>query len=184
MRLFCGLDLAPEIIRALGNLIGKLRPAAQINWSPVENLHITTKFIGEWPAARIEEVKHALAGLAARAPVPIEVRGLGWFPNPHAPRVLWAALKAPPALAGLARDTDEALAPLGIPRETRPFSAHLTLARIKSPVPLAGLRQRIATLETVDFGAFTAPAFYLYESDRRPQGSVYTKLAEFPFHNQ
>lgn len=181
MRLFCGLDLAPEVTRALAGLIDRLRPAARINWSPAGNLHITTKFIGEWPAGRLEELKRALSGIEARSPIPIDVRGLGWFPNPHSPRVLWAAVSAPPALAELARATDDALEPLGVPRETRPFSAHLTLARIKSPAPLAELRRRIAGLETVEFGAFTARAFYLYESDRRPQGSVYTRLAEFPF---
>ena len=32
-----------------------------------------------------------------------------------------------------------------------------------------------------DFGRFTASAFFLYRSQLRPTGSVYTKLAEFPF---
>ena len=179
MRLFCGIDLPGGIIDSLGTLTKKLRPAVRINWSPVENLHITTKFIGDWPPERLEELKQALAPLAGRGAIPIEVRGLGWFPNPHEPRVFWAAVKAPPALAELARGTDAALKAIGVPAETRPFSPHLTLARIKAPVPLAELRQRIAQLESTEFGTFTAGAFHLYSSDRRPEGSVYTKLAEF-----
>ncbi len=182
MRLFCGLDLAPGVTSALADLVRKLRPAARIHWSPVENLHLTTKFIGEWSAERLDEMKQALAPLAVRDPIPIEIRGLGWFPNPHAPRVFWAGVKAPPALAELARETDAALRTLGVPAENRPFSPHLTLARIKSPVPLVGLRQRIAAIESTEFGAFTAGAFCLYLSELNPGGSVYTKLAEFCFN--
>ena len=180
MRLFCGIDLTPDVVRALGDLVRMLRPAARINWSPVENLHITTKFIGEWPAERLEELGKTLAPLAAHPPIPIEVRGLGWFPNPHSPRIFWAGVKAPPALAELARKTDAALGAIGIPVETRPFSPHLTLARIKSPVPLVELRRHVAALDSTEFGAFTAQAFHLYLSERHPSGSVYTKLAEFP----
>ena len=39
---------------------GAWKPLARINWSPVDNLHITTKFIGEWPEARLDEIKRAL----------------------------------------------------------------------------------------------------------------------------
>ena len=182
MRLFCGFDLASDVTRALGDLVNRLRPAARINWIPVENLHLTTKFIGEWPPERLEEITRALAPLAARAPLRIDIRGLGWFPNPHSPRIFWAGVKAPPDLEELARATDAALAAIGVPPETRPFSPHLTLARIKSPVPLSEMLQRIARLESTDFGSFTAGAFYLYRSERGPGGSVYTKLAEFPLN--
>ncbi len=182
MRLFCGLDLDPGVIRALDGLVRRLRPAARINWSRIENLHLTTKFIGEWPAGRLEELKRALETLTVGAPIEIVVRGLGWFPNPHLPRVFWAGVKAPPSLAELARATDAALGRLGVATETRPFSPHLTLARIKSPVPLTALQQRIATLESIEFGAFVAGAFHLYLSELRPEGSLYTKLATYPFH--
>jgi 2'-5' RNA ligase len=180
MRLFCALDLPRDVTRALGDVQRSLGPAARIQWSPVDNLHLTTKFIGEWPGERLEELRRALEPLAAREPIPIRVRGLGWFPNPHHPRVFWAGVQAPAALAELARATDAALCAIGVAAETRPFSPHLTLARIKTPVPLAELQRRIAALESVEFGGFTADVFYLYRSDRGPAGSVYTKLAEFP----
>jgi len=181
MRLFTGIDLPAEVVRNLSKLLDALRPKAKIKWSPPENLHITTKFIGEWPAERLEELSGALGGLPDRAPIDIAVRGLGWFPNPHAPRVFWAAVKAGPELAALARETEDALAPLGVAVESRGFSPHLTLARIKEPAPLGGLRQAIAALSSDEFGSFTADRFYLYRSERGPGGSVYTKLAEYPF---
>jgi 2'-5' RNA ligase len=180
MRLFTAIDLPDEVLNKLIALLEALKPTARIKWSPSSNLHITTKFIGEWPEDRLHELKQALSTLAARAPFPIEIRNLGFFPNPHSPRVFFAGIEAPPALADLARDTDRALAPLGIAAEKRPYSPHLTLARIKEPVPLQKLRQSIANLPSLDFGSFQADRFYLYLSRLRSSGSVYTKLSEFP----
>jgi 2'-5' RNA ligase len=181
MRLFIAIDIPPEVVSRLGRLIAQLRPTARINWSRPENLHITTKFVGEWPEERLAEMRDALGRLPAREPIPIDVRGVGFFPNPHSPRVFWAAVRAPAALADLARQTDEAVGALGVPRENRPFSAHLTLARIKEPVPLNALRQAIADAPSLEFGTFTADRFFLYRSQPNPKGSVYTKLSEFPF---
>jgi 2'-5' RNA ligase len=181
MRLFAGIDLPSDVVRNLSRLVDTLRPKAKIKWSPPQNLHITTKFIGEWPEDRLEELTAALSELPAREPINIAVRGLGWFPNPHAPRVFWAAVKAGAELAALARETEDALARLGVAKEPRGFSPHLTLARIKEPVALAGLRQAVAALDSDEFGAFTADRFFLYRSEREPGGSVYTKLAEYPF---
>ncbi len=181
MRLFTAIELPRDVTGALARLIERLRPAARIKWSEPSNLHITTKFIGEWPQERLEELSAVFQALPARPPIRIEVRGLGFFPNPHAPRVFWAAVHAGTELAALARATGEALAGLGVAPEERPFSPHLTLARIKEPVPLQTLRQVIASTPTADFGAFTADRFHLYSSHLDPAGSVYTKLSDYAF---
>jgi 2'-5' RNA ligase len=141
-------------------------------------MHITTKFIGEWPEARIEEMKAALAAVEPRTPIDVHVHRVGFFPNPHAPRVFWCGIEAP-GLDALAAATDRATAALGVPAETRPFSPHLTLARIKERLELQPLREAIAALPALEFGRFQAARFFLYESKLRPAGSVYTKLAEF-----
>jgi 2'-5' RNA ligase len=180
MRLFTGIDLPAEIKQRLDALIKHLRNYAQINWSPAANLHVTTKFIGEWPPERLDEVAAALRTVTAPSRIDIDIHGLGWFPNPHNPRVFWAAVHASPSLAELAQATDEALHGLGVELETRPYSPHLTLARIKGPSPLTALRQAIAKLESVDFGAFTPSNFHLYRSQPGSGGSVYTKLFDFP----
>jgi 2'-5' RNA ligase len=181
MRLFTAIDLPDEVVAALGRLIGQLRPSARIKWSPEENLHITTKFVGEWPDEQVDALQAALASLAPREPIPIEIRGVGFFPNPHSPRVFWAAVHAPAALAELARETENALERIGVAAGNRPFSPHLTLARIKEPVPLQPLRQAVAELPSVEFGTFMADRFYLYRSKLTPAGSVYTKLSDFSF---
>jgi 2'-5' RNA ligase len=183
MRLFTGLDLPDEVVRTLRKLLDDLQPTARINWSPPENLHITTKFIGEWPEGRLDELKGALAALRPRGPIPVHIQKVGFFPNPHAPRVFWCGIDAP-GLDALAADTDRATTALGIPAENRPFSPHLTLARIKERLNLQPLREAVAALPSLDFGQFVVDRFFLYQSRLSPKGSVYTKLAECKFSDQ
>jgi len=180
MRLFTGIDLPESVAAALTGLLDRLRPTAHLRWTPPYNLHLTTKFIGGWEESRLEELIEHLRPLARRPAVPVHVEGIGWFPNPHNPRVLWTGIKAGPELAKLASDTDESLGALGVPRETKKYSPHLTLARITDAVPLGPLRQAIAQLPSVDFGSFSIDRFFLYSSKTGPSGSIYTKLAEFP----
>jgi RNA 2',3'-cyclic 3'-phosphodiesterase len=179
MRLFVALDLPPDVVRSLESLLATLRPTARIAWSPPANLHITTKFIGWWPDERFEEVKTALAGVPRPGPLAVDIRGLGFFPNPHAPRVFWCGIDAP-GLERLAADTDRATAALGVESEKRAFSPHLTLARIKERLDLRPLHQAVAGLASVEFGRYEARSFFLYRSQPGRKGSVYTQLAEFP----
>src|SRR5690349_9771052 len=123
MRLFTGIELTEDIRERLERLLMHLRPCAHLKWSPVYNLHVTLKFIGEWPEEKLPQLETALRLIPRRPGIPIEVKGLGWFPNPRHPRVFWAAVHDSDALAALARDTDTALEPLGIAKEGRAFTA-------------------------------------------------------------
>ena len=184
MRLFTGIDLPEEVRERLERLLMHLRPAAQLKWSPVYNLHITLKFIGEWPEEKLPQLETALRSLRQRPPIQIGVKSLGWFPNPHHPRVFWVAVEGGHALPELVQDTELALEPLGIAKEVRGFTAHLTLARIKDPVPLRALREAIERLESVEFGSFPADRFHLFRSQPGSAGSIYTKLSEYPFQSK
>ena len=171
MRLFTAIDLSPEMREKLAAFLAKLRPLAKLRWSPVENLHITTKFIGEWPEARIEEMKTALATVKGEA-IRISVRGLGWFPSTRRPHSFWTGVHGGEALLKLAAETDRATARIGVAVETRVFSPHLTLARINSSAPVAAIESAAGD---PDFGAFQATCFFLYLSSN----GKYSKLAEF-----
>ena len=181
MRLFTGIDLPEDVRERLERLLMHLRPVAHLKWSPVYNLHVTLKFIGEWPESKLPQLEAALRSIPKRAALSIKVGGLGWFPNPSNPRVFWVAARGGEGLEKLARDIEDALVPLGIQKEDRTFTAHLTLARIKEPAPLEALRHAIAQHQTTELGSFTADRFYLFRSQPGSAGSIYTKLSEHPF---
>ncbi len=181
MRLFIAINLPDEMIWKLERLLTVLRTEALIKWSPLDNLHITTKFIGEWPTERVPELENQLLKLLPREPFEVELRGLGWFPNERTPKVLWTGVHASSALADLFRETEQCLAKLGVPAEDRPFSPHLTLARIKSPVPLDSLRRKIEELQPASLGAFPVKQFDLFRSDPGSHASIYRKIRSFAF---
>jgi len=179
MRLFTAIDIPTDLTEALRSFVERLRLTAKISWSPVENLHVTTKFIGEWPEARLEEMKGALTSVRAVGSIEIAVKGLGWFPNQRRPRVFWAGVDGGEVLRTLARVTEDAVAELGVPVETRDYSPHLTLARIRETVALERLHQTLESFPLgygFDFGSFRATQFFLYLS----AGGRYTQLAGFP----
>ncbi len=146
---------------------------------PLENLHITSKFIGEWPEARLNEVAHALENLRFTGRFELTVAGFGYFPNPHNPKTLYAGVQAGPALAQLAGTIDEALRPLGVARENRPYSPHLTHSRIRNE-DTRKLRDHIAHMTNSDFGKFQVSEFHLYLSKTTANGSIYIILATYP----
>lgn len=179
MRLFTGISLAQNVIDSLSLLLNELKPTASINWSPIDNLHITCKFIGAWPEDRLPDLKTALSAIPASGPIPIAIAQLGFFPHANHPHFLFAGVQPEPTLTELATAIDQALVPLGCPPETRPFHPHVTLGRIKHPSDLSALHERIAAMTDFDFGSFHTREFHLYLSRPAKRGSAYTKLATY-----
>jgi 2'-5' RNA ligase len=178
MRLFTGIAIAPHVLDNLARALKELRPLAALNWSPLENLHITSKFIGAWPEERLKELENVLAQIVF-PPFEIAISRFGYFPNPHHPHTLFAGVQGGPALASLASGIENSLVQLGVAREDRPYSPHLTLARVRRE-NIRELRQHIAKMTNFDFGKFEATDFHLFLSKTGPNGSVYTSLATYP----
>ena len=178
MRLFTAIDIPPEVKTTLAALLDHLRLLADLRWVAVEKLHITTKFIGEWPEERLDDLKRALAAVACPAPVEIAIRRLGWLPNPRSARVLYAGVEASESLTALAAATERALAGIGVPVEDRIYRPHVTLARTRKTVSLDALKRALAEIELSAIGAYQASSFALYLS----AGGKYTKLQEFSSH--
>jgi RNA 2',3'-cyclic 3'-phosphodiesterase len=179
MRLFTAIDIPTDLTEALRSFVSRLQPTAKIGWSPLDNLHVTTKFIGEWPEQRLNEMKRTLASVPVSSAIDITVKGLGWFPNPRHPRVFWAGVEGGEPLRTLAWATEQAVAQLGVPIEERDYSPHLTLARIRETVALDRLHKTLESFPAgcgFDFGSFRATQFFLYLS----AGGKYTQLAGFP----
>jgi 2'-5' RNA ligase len=183
MRLFTAIDLPAEMLLRLERLLSTLRPEALIKWSPLDNLHITTKFIGEWPEQRLDELHAALEGLTPRESFDLDIRDLGWFPNERSPRVLWAGVHGSPALRKLMAETEERLLALGVAKEDKPSNPHLTLARIKNPAPLRSLRKKVDELQPAELGTFAVCHFCLFRSDPGSNASIYRRLRDYRFAN-
>ena len=185
MRLFVALEIPAAVRDNLAAQIKELRdlPAPadkRLRWVRPENLHVTLKFIGEVEAAKLDGIRSALAAIGLDAPIGLDFRRLGFFPDEKYPRVLWAGLNATGNLPVLAREVDRALEGQGIARDERPFTPHLTLARFEPRGLHEKMRAAIQKNSERKFGAFEAREFHLIQSKLKPSGAEYTFLAAFP----
>jgi 2'-5' RNA ligase len=175
LRLFVGIALSAEVLARLREFVESVRPLADLRWSHLDDLHITTKFVGEQPASQVSAIARALDGLRGRAPFDVVLRGTGWFPREDSPRVFWAGVEAADALTELATDTERALETFGVAKESRPYVPHLTLGRVPRRAELRRLRDYLAEVQDIEFGRTPVDRFALYES----RGGRYVALEEF-----
>ena len=164
----------------LGAAIESLRPAARdVAWVAPGNLHLTLKFLGEVAEARIDAIVGALRGAASSlSAFDAELGGLGAFPSPARPRVVWAGVTVGAgAMGDLAGRVDDALAQLGFAREARPFSAHVTLGRVRYQSRNPALTEALRAAAGRAFGQVRVARASLMRSELAPRGARYTELA-------
>ena len=169
-----------EIPDSIKSRISKLQETlqhidAQVSWSKPSNIHLTVKFLGNVESSRIERVSKALERSAIGiSPFEIEIGGVGCFPSPRSPRVLWVGVSdVPEQLRRLYTNIEDELARQGFQRETRKFSPHLTIGRIRAPHNAAQVAEALIK-SGFSSERFVATEVVLMRSDLRPTGSIYT----------
>jgi 2'-5' RNA ligase len=145
---------------------------------------LTLKFLGEVAASHLNFLKQMLSQTAdSHPPFDLQIGGLGCYPNPRAPRVIWIGIHAPPVLALLHKNIEANTVRLGYEQEERPFSPHLTIGRLRQNANSADLPKVRAALNSTQLGNIDIAridSIHLFRSDLNPGGSVYTKLFSAP----
>jgi 2'-5' RNA ligase len=185
VRCFVAVDLPDDVRAALAEAQARLRgaaPRADVRWTAAGAMHLTLEFLGEVSPETSQPVRAAVAAVAGGwAHLRLGCGGLGVFPGPSRPRVLWAGITGDLAgLGELAAGIERALEPLGFPPPRRPFRGHVTLGRVRSPRGLAPLLGALEGGRDATFGAWTAAEVVLYRSHLSPRGSRYEALARLP----
>ena len=179
VRCFVAVEVEDEIRARLAEAQEALAAAgSHVRWSRPESLHVTLKFLGDIEESNVGAVCTIVESVAAAHDAfAVEVAGLGAFPNPRRPRVVFARMSDPTnTLAAMARALDERATAVGVSRDRRPFRPHLTLGRVKSGRGMADLTQALAAYEARAFGGQTVSQISLMRSELRPSGAVYTRL--------
>jgi len=188
VRSFIAIDPHPEVRGRMAQLARELAEAgADVRWVREEGLHCTLKFLGAVDADRLEEASQALrAAVQMRPAFDVWAHGVGVFPAPRNPRIVWVGLEdrpekgSPSPLRELATGVDSSLEGLGFARESRPFRAHVTLGRVRGRGGWSRLAERMRTFDGVELGSFRVDRIVVYRSDLGRGGSVYTPLWTIP----
>jgi 2'-5' RNA ligase len=184
-RIFIAAEFPEPLITDLTKSVQRLWPGMNqgIRWVPRQQIHLTLKFIGDYPLDKIPAVQAVCQRLTQNpARIVLQVSGFGVFPNQHSPSILWAGLQNAQTLISLQEIFEKELEILGIPKEKRAFKPHMTLARIKPGFPADQLKALITPI--------SAPAVVLnqqtfvekitlFESQLSREGAIYHKIATF-----
>jgi len=183
IRAFIAVSLPPILQSQLDSTSRQLRemlPGVPIRWVPVKNIHLTLKFLGNFPEQNLGALKERLKAETSRHHSFEFGLGLpGAFPSINRPRVIWVGVTAAEELKELARAIENQAESLGIPNEERPFSPHLTLGRVGRDVSSSEIRliaEALQSLKIEAAGKTRVTEIHLYRSDLNPSGAVYTRL--------
>ena len=187
-RVFAALELTPELRQHLAEVQDNLSqavPGDDVRWSRLDGVHLTVKFYGDVPRERLADIEAGLARAAAEAaPIRLDVEGLGVFPNPQRPQIIWAGLAGDlTGLRALQAAVEAEATALGFRPEEREYAPHLTLGRVNArlrPSQHQALIDYLVEARHLPLGSIEADQLTLLRSELRPGGSVYTVLFNAP----
>ncbi len=185
IRSFIAIELPEELRSKLLQLQTKFKSSgfSFVKWVAPDGIHLTLKFLGSIPLAKVDEITRAMAKACELVPpFELETAELGVFPNVKRPSVFWVGIRGDlDKLTTLQKWIDDILEPKGFPKEKRAFTPHLTLARI---------RETASSQNRQDFGEMIVKtnlnvqshirvsSISLMRSQLLPGGAVYSRLSE------
>lgn len=187
MRCFIAIPLDRALAREVSRLPRQLAPALPpdaVRWVRVDQLHLTLKFFGDVPEHRVPALKERLRqACSAGTPLRLALSGLGCFPNPARPRVVWIGVSGDiDALRQLQERVATATADFGDQPEEQAFHPHLTIGRLKrrDAATLRRAGEALAAASVGALGQWTVSEVLLFSSLLSSQGPTHTVLARAP----
>jgi RNA 2',3'-cyclic 3'-phosphodiesterase len=188
VRVFVAMEIPSSLQQAILKQAARLYQSLGqdlVRWIPVENIHLTLKFLGDVPTNHLDFLKQSLTQVAASSPAfDLQLDGLGAFPNLKQPRVLWIGVQAGSQLQGIQQNIESGMNRLGYEKEERSFSPHLTLGRVRpaiSPSDTVKIRDALQVIQLGRIGSARVNSVHLFKSDLSPAGSQHTKLFSVNF---
>ena len=172
MRTFVAIEVNEQNIL---NSISHVQSELNIKAKPVElhNMHFTVQFLGEVSEEMTRKISGALSSLEF-SPFLISFVGIGVFPKPSFPRVIWiGANEGVNELEKLAEIIRMKLSQVGFSPDKK-FKPHVTIFRIKNKIE--GISSKLEKFSSYYFGKQTVSEIKLKKSELTPNGPIYTDL--------
>jgi 2'-5' RNA ligase len=181
LRVFVAIDIPdPGVVDRMVAFQGELSATgADLKLVERQNLHFTVKFLGEISEVQAKEAATRLRALEL-AGAEVTLKGVGAFPRPSRPSVVWVGLSREDAekVNPIATSVVKALEGIG-ERDDRPFQAHITVARVRSGRNKEALESFLGSNTERVFGRVRLAALELVSSVLTPKGPIYSDLEEY-----
>jgi 2'-5' RNA ligase len=184
-RIFLAVEVSPEWKSAINKFIEENK---QLNyrWIAEENWHFTLLFIGDFPVDKLKSIYALLEKCFAEIPTfEIDFEAFTYFPV-NRPRMIWMKGKESRAFASAEKVAFQTLKHFSreayMEFDAKPSQKsipHITLSRLKF------VKKLLPDLinPNLNLAPIRVKEIVLYESQLKPTGSVYTKLAGFRLKN-
>ena len=172
MRTFVAIEVNNKDVL---NSIHKIQAELNIKAKPVElhNMHFTVQFLGEISEEMTGKISDALNSLEF-TPFLISFVGIGVFPKPSFPRVIWIGTnEGVNELEKLAEMIRTKLSQLGF-RPDKKFKPHVTIFRVKNKIE--GISDKLEKFSSYSFGKQMIYEIKLKKSELTPNGPIYTDV--------
>jgi 2'-5' RNA ligase len=180
IRSFLAFDIEDQtILRRLTEVQAMLvNSGADLKPVKPQNIHLTVRFLGDIHLPMVDAIHEEMKQISF-TPFTAELIGLGAFPKPNYPRVVWAGIrKGAKELTDVFEQLEPRLRGLGFKPDMKGFSPHLTIARVRTGRNKARLAELVNELEDYEFGTVKAECLRLKKSDLTPRGPIYSNLRE------
>jgi len=178
-RLFLAVNLPPKLRARLGRiqrLLTKRMDKRIVKWVEEENLHLTLIFLGSVAETKVKSLAEALRRVNRGSEgFVLELSGLGFFPSPQTPRIIWVGVKGEvEKLKKLYRMMASVLNQQGFSFDRR-FIPHVTLGRFRGRRKgnQRGISQNELVKISEKIGKFTVSQIDLMESRLTAKGPLY-----------
>ena len=186
IRAFVAVNLPPEVEAEVERFQSELKSSLrgdQVRWTPLEQIHLTLRFLGNIAAGSVPDLEAALRrACAGVTQFELAAEGFGQFPEGTRPRILWVGVKGESdtlkTLVGRVVAETQAWGE----REDKPFHPHLTIGRVKATQPreLRQLSEELRRVKAPCFGQWRVTQVDLMQSELSPSGAVHTCIAAIP----
>ncbi len=190
IRAFLALALPDKIKEQIFSLYSpfKNKFKIKIKWIPVENLHITVKFLGNIQGKMLDKIIRSFQDLNLKLDINLILNSVGIFPPKGLPRVLWVSFQEhqnSSHLIDLNNKIEKELKIQGFPEEKRKFHPHVTIARLKLKNKTHAEKfNRLFEILNSNFNNiekkfFAVNKLTLFKSELAPKGAIHSKIEEF-----
>lgn len=183
MRLFIALNIAERPKQLLNNKFKLIKEEIKqdLKWVKPSNWHLTLKFLGDTAEKDVDLIKSSLLNIEESFnQFPILFRGIGAFPNPGYPRVLFFNIvKGNKKITVIHKKLESELTDLGFSAEKNNYHPHLTIARSRKKNNLKQVAKTLKKFKTKKYFVnihMHVKKISLMESHLLPSGPEYREI--------
>jgi 2'-5' RNA ligase len=184
IRVFIAVDIGESVRKKAAAMQERLSPSGGgVKWVDPASMHLTLLFLGEVEELEVVSICRIVKQQAGKLPpFTLELGGLGAFPTPRRPKILWIGVtQGAEELTRLHDALEEPLLELGCyRREDRAYSPHLTLGRLTQEDRGNAWSSILAKYAEWEGGSTEITEVLVMRSELNRDGPVYSVMGRAP----